>query len=245
MMPPIAGAQRDQISDQLYERIAPLYDAINRDMSAGADDQWRRQALALAQVGATTRAVDWGTGTGEFYLLLRQQIGSEGSVIGLDRSAQMLAVAQGKAAAALPGYHHDLRCIDGYDTGLAADSVDLITLGWVLRSVGNRVSFYREALHILRPGGVLLSLEAFAPGFPPLRWIHDLWMRLFMDARIRRHTGSDRTLYRFVFSENPFPTVKALAKEWSQAGFATATVRHIAPGIAVHMAQKPMPSTTP
>jgi demethylmenaquinone methyltransferase/2-methoxy-6-polyprenyl-1,4-benzoquinol methylase len=238
-MRPVDASASDRLSDELYDKLAPAYDAMNSDMSAGADDRWRRHALAFVPMTPDTRAVDLGTGTGEFYLLLCQAIGPAGSVVGLDRSAEMLKVARTKAQQRLPGRDHDLRQMTSYDTGLSGNSVDLITLGWVLRSVGDRQALYREAFRILRPGGALMSLEAFDPGLPPLRWVHDVWMRIFMDRRMRRHTGNDRALFRFVFSDNHFPTKRGLAQEWRQAGFRVTTARTIAVGIAVHVGLKP------
>ncbi len=257
-MPMIAGEERDRLAPQLYDKVAGLYDDMNRDMSEGADAGWRRHVLRLVPMRPDMNAVDLGTGTGEFYLLLRQQIGLAGSVIALDRSSGMLDVARAKAEAALPGLPHDLRLVDSYDTRLPSNSTDLITLGWVLRSVGNRQALYDEALRILRPGGILLSLEAFAPGFAPLRWIHDAYIRTFMDKRIRRYLKNDRSYYEFVFSENEFPTLDGLKDEWTKSGFTNVTARQltfvdagftdlgtrifaplVATGIAVHLGQKP------
>ena len=63
----------------------------------------------------------------------------------------MLKVARAKAEQTLPNLQHDLRHLASYDTGLPDNSVNLITLGWVLCSVSDRQAFYREALRILRP----------------------------------------------------------------------------------------------
>src|SRR5882762_5405080 len=50
----------------MFDRIAPRYDLLNRVLSLGTDLSWRRRALDLARLGEGSRALDVGTGTGDF-----------------------------------------------------------------------------------------------------------------------------------------------------------------------------------
>jgi len=62
--------EHDRRIAAMFDRIAPRYDLLNRLLSLGTDLSWRRRALDLAQLGESARALDVGTGTGDFALAL-------------------------------------------------------------------------------------------------------------------------------------------------------------------------------
>ncbi|MCH8890071.1 MAG: NTP transferase domain-containing protein, partial [Myxococcales bacterium] len=49
----------------MFNRIAPRYDLLNRLLSAGLDQRWRRDALDRIRVGRGDRVVDLACGTGD------------------------------------------------------------------------------------------------------------------------------------------------------------------------------------
>jgi len=75
--------------EQLYHDYAWTYDAVSWGVSAGAWDAWRQLALEAA----SGRILELGFGTGELILAARR---GQRSIVGLDRSPQMQAVAQRK-----------------------------------------------------------------------------------------------------------------------------------------------------
>ena len=75
--------------EQLYHDYAWSYDWVSWGVSAGAWDVWRRLALEAA----SGRILELGFGTGELILAARR---AQQSIVGLDRSPQMHAVAQRK-----------------------------------------------------------------------------------------------------------------------------------------------------
>ncbi|RJN32308.1 class I SAM-dependent methyltransferase [Nesterenkonia natronophila] len=78
-----------------YTTIAPLYDLLSAEYPIyGAG---RRRLLQLMDLQRGQQVLDIGCGTGLNFSLLREQIGAEGILVGIDRSAAMLARAQRKA----------------------------------------------------------------------------------------------------------------------------------------------------
>ena len=73
----------------MFDRIAPRYDVLNRVLSVGTDLSWRRRALDLARLGEIGRALDVGTGTGDFALALLARSPRSATVTGVDISAGM------------------------------------------------------------------------------------------------------------------------------------------------------------
>jgi len=54
--------------ESMFDRIAPVYDVMNRVMTAGLDQRWRRRAVE-ASVRRGDRVLDACCGTGEFWSL--------------------------------------------------------------------------------------------------------------------------------------------------------------------------------
>src|SRR5213596_1137449 len=82
----------------MFDRIAPRYDLLNRVLSLGTDLSWRRRALELARLGEGSRALDVGTGTGDFAIALLRRSPPTATVTGIDISPGMLRVAERRAA---------------------------------------------------------------------------------------------------------------------------------------------------
>src|SRR3954471_23354452 len=81
----------------MFDRIAGVYDRMNRVMTVGLDQQWRRRAADLSAVGPGDRALDVATGTGDLAIELASRVGPGGEVVGSDFSEGMLARARAKA----------------------------------------------------------------------------------------------------------------------------------------------------
>src|SRR2546421_2279805 len=79
----------------LFDRIAPVYDAMNRVMTAGLDRRWRR-ATAAAVVRPGDRVLDACRGTGDLAIAAAA---AGGHVVGIDFSEPMLGRARRKSDA--------------------------------------------------------------------------------------------------------------------------------------------------
>ena len=78
---------------RLFDRIAPVYDVMNRVMTAGLDRSWRRLAVeAVVQPGH--RVLDACCGTGDLAIAAERE---GGLVTGLDFSSKMLERARRKS----------------------------------------------------------------------------------------------------------------------------------------------------
>src|SRR5262249_62402220 len=71
----------------MFDRIAPVYDVMNRAMTAGLDARWRRLAAAAA-VRPGDRVLDAACGTGD--LAVAASRAGAGSGVGPDLSERML-----------------------------------------------------------------------------------------------------------------------------------------------------------
>ena len=137
----------------MFDRIAPRYDLLNRLLSLGTDLSWRRRALDLAQLGESGRALDVGTGTGDFALALLARSPRSAMVTGVDISSGMLQIAERRAGKARLGPRYE-RLIASVESLPFADGVfDVAMAGFVIRNVGDIPRGLREMRRVLRSGG--------------------------------------------------------------------------------------------
>ena len=80
--------------ETMFDRIAPVYDVMNRVMTAGLDQRWRRETVK-AVVRPGDRVLDAACGTGDLAIIAAK---AGASVTGLDFSEAMLERARRKAA---------------------------------------------------------------------------------------------------------------------------------------------------
>jgi SAM-dependent methyltransferase len=108
-------------------------------------------------IGPGWRAIDVGCGPVGILNLLSQRVGADGAVVGLEREARFVAMAE--AEIARRGLHN-VRIVQGdaLDTGLDKNSFDLVHERLVMINVSAREAFLGELLSLLRPGG-MIALE--------------------------------------------------------------------------------------
>ena len=138
----------------MFDRIAPVYDVMNRAMTGGLDRRWRRHT-ASAVVGRGDRVLDAACGTGD--LAIADLRAGAGSVTGLDFSAAMLERA-GKKSSEVAWVRGDL-----LDLPFPDATFDAATIGFGIRNVPELEAGLRELRRVLRPGGRLAILEITQP----------------------------------------------------------------------------------
>ena len=153
-------------SGAMFDRIAGRYDALNRMMSLGSDQRWRRKtAAALALPIGPTTVVDVATGTGDLAIAIARRW-PEAHVIGIDPSLQMLGVGRLKIAARHLEDRIELRPGDALALALPDASVDAATIAFGLRNLPDRERGLAELARVVRPGGRVCVLELAEPRGP-------------------------------------------------------------------------------
>lgn len=140
---------------RLFATIADRYDLITRILSYGQDGRWKRRLIREARITASDRVLDLACGTGD--LALMAEASGARSVIGLDLTPRMLALARPRNAA-IRYVAADMAALP-----VAAASVDLVTTGYGLRNVPDLDVALSEIARVLRPGGRILALDFNRP----------------------------------------------------------------------------------
>jgi demethylmenaquinone methyltransferase/2-methoxy-6-polyprenyl-1,4-benzoquinol methylase len=192
----------------MFDRIAPVYDVMNRVMTAGLDVRWRRLA-AEAAVRKGDRVLDAACGTGD--LAIADLKAGAGRVTGLDFSEKMLERARAK--------HASIEWLRGDMLALpfADETFDAATVGFGVRNVENLELGLSELRRVLRPAGRLAILEITQPR-GALRPFYSLWFDRVVPLLGKVLPGGDAYTY-LPASVKRFPTAERLAELLREAGF--------------------------
>ncbi len=146
----------------MFDLIARRYDLVNRLISLGIDQRWRRRTVAALELGPGQTVLDLATGTADLALQIVEQEPST-HVVGVDPSPGMLAIAAQKIRAAAPAARVDLCTGDAQELDFADDSFDGITMGFGIRNVPDQPRALREMARVTRSGGRIAILELSQP----------------------------------------------------------------------------------
>ncbi len=165
-------------SGEMFDAIADKYDLVNRVISLGIDQSWRRKAVRAMNLADAARAIDLATGTGDL-AILTAKTHPQVHVLGLDPSTKMLAVGEVKVKAAELEGRVVLKVGDAQAIDAPDASVDATSISFGIRNVPDRAKALREMARVVRPGGRVVILELAEPTTPVLgslaRWhIHTL-----------------------------------------------------------------------
>jgi len=211
---------------RMFDRIAPVYDVMNRVMTAGLDRRWRRITVEAA-VRSGDRVLDACCGTGDL-AIAAQKHGAD--VTGLDFSEAMLVRARKKA----PG----IDWVEGDMLALPFDaaSFDAVTVGFGVRNVTDLEAGLRELRRVLRDGGRVGILEITTPrGW--LRPFYRLWFDKLVPLLGKVLPGGAAYTY-LPASVRRFPPPEDLSALLERTGFAAVRFRLFAGGIvALHVGE--------
>jgi len=154
-------------SGEMFDQIAGRYDLLNRVMSMGIDQSWRRKTVAAMELPAGAQVLDLATGTGDLALMIAR-LHPDATVIGSDPSSRMLEVGVQKVARVGLADRVSLELGDAQALPYEDDAFDGCCIAFGIRNVPDRSAALAEMARVTRPGGRVAVLEL---GEPSVGWL--------------------------------------------------------------------------
>jgi len=219
-LPPLpVGEEKTARVRSMFDAIAPRYDLINRLMTFGLDQSWRRATVDALALPPDALVLDLACGTGD---LTRLALRSGYRVIGADLSRGMLDANR----TGVPLVHADCSTLPFPD-----GAFDGLVCGYALRNFTDLAGALAETARVIRPGGRLALLEVDAPSSPVLKAGYGIWF----DRVVPVLGGllSDAEAYHYLPRSVAYlPAAPVLRRMLTEAGYSGVGVRPLAGGLS-------------
>ena len=234
-LPVSGGPEKRTYVRDMFTAIAPTYDRLNRIISLGLDQRWRRSAVGRLgwERAPEGMYLDLCAGTLDFGAMLAARRGFRGRIIGADFVHRMLSLGRSKSPRLAPV------AADALALPFSDQSFDGAMVGWGARNLVDLDGGLREAARVLKPGARLVILEMTLPPNPVLRRLYLFYFDRIL-PRIGRLISKHTSAYTWLpESTRSFPGPTELVHRLEGAGFTDVSYRlHMGGVTALHVGTK-------
>lgn len=162
---------KEEFVHSVFESIAHKYDLMNDILSFRQHKGWRRFTMKKMNVQPGKTAIDLCCGTCDWTVSMAKASGT-GQIVGLDFSQNMLDFGAMKVRE--EGLDKQIKLVHGNAMQLPYEdnTFDYATIGFALRNVPDIVKVIEEMHRVVKPGGMVVSLELSKPTWQPLKGIY-------------------------------------------------------------------------
>lgn len=216
----------------MFDRIAPNYDLLNRIISWGQDQAWRRNLAEKMDLQSGQVVLDISAGTGDMEDALKKACPSV-RVMGLDPSRLMLSLYRKKFT------QSNLLQNCAESIPIKDESVLRIVCAFGIRNFQNRLRAFEEIHRVLKPGGLWGFVEMSAPNGALFSLFYSLYFKRIVPL-IGRLISHDPGAYNYLpRSVYEFPNLPTITEEHHQSGFSLVHYKPILQGaVGIYIFQR-------
>lgn len=231
---------KEKFVHEVFESIAPKYDLMNDVLSFRQHKSWRKRTMKRMAMKPGDTAIDLCCGTCDWTISMAQASGS-GRMVGLDFSRNMLE--RGREKVRDMGLERQIELIEGnaMELPFPDNTFDYATIGFALRNVPDLVKVIEEMQRVVKPGGMVVSLELSKPTWQPFKSIYYFYFQRILPL-LGRLLAKRYEQYKWLpESLITFPDHKELARIFRDCGLERVEARPFTGGIAaLHLGIKPL-----
>jgi demethylphylloquinol methyltransferase len=215
----------------IFNRIAPVYDRLNNDLSLGIHWVWKQMTVSWSGAKSGNTCLDLCCGSGDLTQLMAKQVGTTGTVIGADFAPAQLAHAAERIANIYPPLDRiDWVEADALNLPFVDNYFDAATMGYGLRNVIDIPRCLQELHRVLKPDSKVAILDFHRPDGRLIR----RFQQWYLDAIVVPKATQLGMMAEYAYlnpSLDRFPTGVEQVKLGLAAGFSRATHYPIAGGM--------------
>ncbi|MGH7760895.1 MAG: class I SAM-dependent methyltransferase [Candidatus Dormibacteraceae bacterium] len=164
MQDPLTG---NEFAVELFSGLPRRYDALAEVLSFAQNARWRHELVQRIAVHQPLSILDVATGTAGVAIALASA--TEASITGVDISHAMLERGRRRVAKAGLTGRITLQPARAESVPFPAQSFDAVSFTYLLRYVADPAATVAELARVLRPGGLMASLDFYVPPSPGWR----------------------------------------------------------------------------
>lgn len=149
-------------SGAMFDGIAHRYDLVNRVISLGIDQSWRKKTVKALELQPGAKVLDLATGTADLAIMIAK-LHPHVTLVGVDPSEKMLEVGQKKLEAAQLTERIELQVGDAQALKFPDRTFDGLCIAFGIRNVPDRLQGLREMARVTKAGGRVAILELSEP----------------------------------------------------------------------------------
>jgi demethylmenaquinone methyltransferase/2-methoxy-6-polyprenyl-1,4-benzoquinol methylase len=223
------SSKRERVED-MFDRIAPKYDLLNKVLSVGIDKGWRKKMVAELKPLQPKKMLDIATGTADVAIACMQLQPSH--ITGVDISALMLAEGQKKIEGLCFAKQITLQQADSENLPFEDNSFDAITVAFGVRNFQNLDKGLSEMLRVLKPNGKVVILEFSQPEKFPIKQFYNFYSKYILPT-IGQLVSKERAAYEYLpESVAAFPYGQEFVKIMNRNNFVNSKCVPLTFGIA-------------
>jgi demethylmenaquinone methyltransferase/2-methoxy-6-polyprenyl-1,4-benzoquinol methylase len=208
---------RPALIREMFDRIAPTYDLLNRLISFGLDRPWRAKAIGLLARHPGGTYLDIAAGSGDVTLSMLDSL--PGFVVGTDFSINMLGIFREKLRSSPRGGSAGLAAADALRLPFRDGSFDGTIVAFGIRNFADRPLALREMYRVLKPGGTSVILELTVPPNPVIAAFYRVHARVVLPV-VGKIISGDASAYRYLpDSIEGFPASGTFLRMMGDSGF--------------------------
>lgn len=217
----------------MFNRIAPHYDFLNRLLSLRQDIYWRRTLVSALGLSPGARVLDAACGTADVGMEISLRIRGPATVVGVDFAPEMLRLARPKIQNNRHRGRILLAAADAFQLPFKPCGFDAVTMAFGIRNIQDKTTVLKQFWDQLKPGGRLAILELGTPDEGLARRIY-----LFYFNKLLPLIGRFFSSHHFAYSYLPqsvarFPAAHEFASLMRRSGFRNVRYRKLTMGITV------------
>lgn len=229
--------KKDQVAG-MFDNIAGRYDFLNRFLSLGIDQIWRKKALKLLVEKHPATILDVATGTGDVAIMAAKMLKPQ-RITGIDISNGMLEIGRKKIKNLNLESVIDLQEGDSAAISFADNSFDCVTVAFGVRNFQHLEKGLAEIRRVLKPDGKLVILEFSRPALPVVKQVYNFYM-LTVCPTFGKLFSKNKAAYKYLdASIKKFPEGNSFLKILQDLGYKNNFSKKLTLGIcSIYSAEK-------
>ena len=206
----------------MFNSISGEYDFLNKIMTFGIDEVWRRKIYKIAKESNPKIILDLATGTADIAIELANI--QNAKIIGVDISKKMLGVGSKKILKKNLKSKIHLQLGDAENIDYPDNYFDVVTIGFGVRNFENLKVGLKEAFRVLKKNGKIIILETSVPKNLIIRFFYKIFVRVFVTT-LGKLFSKDKSAYNYLQkSAEKFPHGSSFVSILETIGFKNSIV---------------------